>query len=336
MGLTLLPRRKGDCARELLAGQRPARGRADSVVCLQRRGFGDWLYFVRGPYSAKAIEIRTSVPRISAASGLAQSVGCADLLCEGRGAGRRRAGLGQRAAVLSLLGTAWAWLTARRRHSPGRCCCGFRSVLCVFGGLRLGAHLSARLVAALLVQHALRNGAAAGLALGLGFAAQFVLAAVNEFKPREQPSLAPRRARTLFACVALNAGKMLRERPLVYVEGTKNIDARRPTMSRFLRRCARCSPSAGRRGADGHVGLSGDRRLHRDSAAPDHQRERSGDLSRRAGRARRARGIVLAFDGDEIDRAVKAHPEGLTAVRRFSTPGKPAGTIYVSGTPVAH
>jgi hypothetical protein len=45
---------------------------------------------------------------------------------------------------------------------------------------------------------------------------------------------------------------------------------------------------------------------------------------------------VLAFDGDEIDHAVKAHPQGLTAVRRFSTPGKPAGTIYVSGTPVAH
>jgi len=43
-------------------------------------------------------------------------------------------------------------------------------------------------------------------------------------------------------------------------------------------------------------------------------------------------GIVLVFDGDEIDRAVKAHPQGLTAVRRFSTPGKPDGTIYISGT----
>jgi hypothetical protein len=40
--------------------------------------------------------------------------------------------------------------------------------------------------------------------------------------------------------------------------------------------------------------------------------------------------LVLAFDGDEIDRAVKAHPEGLTAVRRFSTAGKPDGTIYTS------
>jgi hypothetical protein len=46
--------------------------------------------------------------------------------------------------------------------------------------------------------------------------------------------------------------------------------------------------------------------------------------------------LVLAFDSDEIDRAVKAHPEGLTAVRHFSTAGKPDGTIYVSGTPVVH
>jgi hypothetical protein len=44
--------------------------------------------------------------------------------------------------------------------------------------------------------------------------------------------------------------------------------------------------------------------------------------------------IVVAFDGDQIDRAVKAHPEGLTAVRRFSTAEEPAGTIYVSGTPL--
>ncbi len=40
--------------------------------------------------------------------------------------------------------------------------------------------------------------------------------------------------------------------------------------------------------------------------------------------------IVLAFDGDEVDRAVKAHPAGLTAVRRFTAPGQPSGTLYVS------
>jgi hypothetical protein len=42
--------------------------------------------------------------------------------------------------------------------------------------------------------------------------------------------------------------------------------------------------------------------------------------------------LVLAFDGDEIDRAVKAHPAGLTAVQHFSAPGQPSATIYVSDT----
>jgi hypothetical protein len=45
--------------------------------------------------------------------------------------------------------------------------------------------------------------------------------------------------------------------------------------------------------------------------------------------------VVLAFDGDEIDQAVKAHPAGLTPVRRFTLAGQPAGTMYISGTPAA-
>ena len=43
--------------------------------------------------------------------------------------------------------------------------------------------------------------------------------------------------------------------------------------------------------------------------------------------------IVLAFDGDEVDQAVKAHPEGLTAVGRYIAKGQPTGTIYISDTP---
>jgi hypothetical protein len=42
--------------------------------------------------------------------------------------------------------------------------------------------------------------------------------------------------------------------------------------------------------------------------------------------------LLLAFDGDAVDRAVKAHPQGLRVVGRFSTPGQPNGTLYVSDT----
>ena len=47
--------------------------------------------------------------------------------------------------VVSLLGTAWAWLTARRRaFSLGAAALVSGSLLCVFGGLWIGADLSAR------------------------------------------------------------------------------------------------------------------------------------------------------------------------------------------------
>ena len=41
-------------------------------------------------------------------------------------------------------------------------------------------------------------------------------------------------------------------------------------------------------------------------------------------------GIVLAFDGDAVDGAVKTHPEGLRAVAHFVAKGQPPGTLYVA------
>ena len=78
--------------------------------------FGDWLEFARGPYSAKAIEMRTmSHGAGPAASRLARSMGLAALLPESCRDGRSRRGLGQHVLVLSHLGTLGAWLIARRR-----------------------------------------------------------------------------------------------------------------------------------------------------------------------------------------------------------------------------
>ena len=39
--------------------------------------------------------------------------------------------------------------------------------------------------------------------------------------------------------------------------------------------------------------------------------------------------IVVAFDGDEVDRAIKAHPEGLDVAGRF-TAEEPSATVYLS------
>jgi hypothetical protein len=40
--------------------------------------------------------------------------------------------------------------------------------------------------------------------------------------------------------------------------------------------------------------------------------------------------LVLAFDGDAIDRAVKANPTGLTKLQNFIAPGQPSATFYRS------
>jgi hypothetical protein len=174
-------------------------------------------------------------------------------------------------------------------------------------------------------------------ALGLGFAAQFVLAAVDEFKPHAvNPWWERCAAGVLFALIVVNAWQMLRERPQVYVEGTKNIEARRaydeqipPALRALL---------AERPQGVVLMDTSVFPEIVAFTGIPLRQTINESDLEiyRDALAAPAAHAaIVLAFDGDEIDRAVKEHPEGLTAVRRFSTPGKPSGTIYVSGTPGA-
>ena len=88
--------------------------------------FGDWLYFARGPYSAKAIEIRTATPGYPPHPGwhnlwvsLVFYVKTAEMDAAAKA-------WGATLLMLSALGTLCACLTARRRGFVGRCCCGSR------------------------------------------------------------------------------------------------------------------------------------------------------------------------------------------------------------------
>ncbi len=168
------------------------------------------------------------------------------------------------------------------------------------------------------------------LALGLGFAAQLVIVAVKDFKP----SWAKIVVSFLFAILALNAIAMVREHPLVYVESTKNVEARRPydlQIPPALRQLLAEKPGSvilmDTSAYPEIVALTGiplrqtinesDLEIYRDAlAAPSAQAA-----------------IVVTFDGDEVDRAVHAHPAGLTALRRFTAKDQPPATIYVTGTP---
>lgn len=289
--------------------------------------FGDWLEFARGPYSAKAIEIRTTDgfgpphpgwhnPWVGLLFYL--KVSEMDAFTIWRHA----------ALALSFVGTLGAWLTARWR--------GFAWTWLFWLPVPFYAYSVAYGSVPIFIPvwwpHSLYNTRYGmellpALAVGLGFVAQFILAAVSDFKP----NLRRYAAAALFVLIALNSWGLVLKRPLVYVEGTLNLHARvvfdeniPPAIRAQL---AHCPAGAVLMDTSVHpelVALTGirlrqtinesDRGAYRDALAAPAEHA----------------ALVLAFDGDAVDQAVKAHPAGLRAVAHIQARHQPSETLYVS------
>jgi hypothetical protein len=293
--------------------------------------FGDWLDFARGPYSAKAIELRTAPGSGSPHPGWHNpwvglmfyvKVSEMDAFVLWR----------HFALALSAMGTAGAWVVSRvgaRRR--------FAWVLLLwlpvpFYGYSV-AYGSVPIFIPVWWPHSFYNTRYGmellpALALGLGFVAQFVIGAVREFKPR----WARYAAAGLFVLVALNAWGLVRKRPLVYVEGAMNRRARAPfdeaippAMRAQLAQCPNGTVLMNTSVYPELVAMTGIplRQTINESDRWFYQAALAAPAEHAA--------LVLAFEGDEIDGAVKAHPQGLRAVARFTAKGEPSGTLYVSG-----
>jgi Dolichyl-phosphate-mannose-protein mannosyltransferase len=295
--------------------------------------FGDWLYFLRGPYSAKAIEMRTSVPGFPPHPGWHNPWVALVFYIKAAELDAAAASWGNVLLAFSVAGAAWAWATERRRTIAW--------VLLLALPVPFYAYSVAYGSVPIFLPvwwpyswYNLRYGIELlpALALGLGFVAEF---AISVCVPRElRPRWSNVAAAVLFVPIALNACQMLRERPLVYVEGTKNIDAHRPYELQIPP--ALRSLLAERPGGVILMITSADPQIVTLTGIPLRQTINESDLQiyRDALEAPAAHAaLVLAFDGDEVDRAVHAHPDGLTVYRRFSAPGQPTATLYVSGTP---
>ena len=293
--------------------------------------FGDWLDFARGPYSAKAIELHTAVGSGPPHPGWHNPWVALLFFIKTAEMDAAAASWGNILLALSLLGTAWAWLTARRRAMLWALLLWLPVPFYAYSI----AYGSVPVFIPVWWPHSWYNTRYGmellpALALGLGFAAQFSLAAVREFKPR----WASYAAALTFAALALNAYAIVREGPLTYVEGTRNIDARRPLEAQIppaLRALLATRP-----GGIVLMETSVYPQLVALTGIPLRQTINESDKQfYRAALAAPAThaALVLAFDGDEIDSAVHAHPEGLTAVQRFSAPGQPSATLYVTHTP---
>jgi hypothetical protein len=293
--------------------------------------FGDWLDFARGPYSARAIEVRTATPGLGPPHpgwhdpwvSLLFFVRTAELDASAEL-------WGNRVLILSAIGAAIACFTARRRAylwtlllwlpAPFYACSiAYGSVPIFIPKWWPHSWYNTRYGMELLP----------AFALSLGFVADSVLAVVRDFKP---PWV--KYAGVLLAALAVwNAWKVTAEKPLTYIEGTKNIQARLPfeeNIPPVLRALLATRP-----GATVLMKTSVYPNLVAFTGIPLRQtlNEGDGDLYRAALATPGAHAaIVVAFDGDEIDKAVKAHPEGLMAIGRYTAPEQASGTVYVSDT----
>jgi hypothetical protein len=186
-------RRGGLRSRGLLAGKRSVVAAAPIAWFIYNAAaFGDWLYFLRGPYSAKAIEIRTSVPGFPPHPGWHNPWVALIFYMKAAELGRCRRGLGQHLLALSLLGTAWGWLIARRR--------AFQWALLLWLPVPFYAYSVAYGSVPIFLPvwwpyswYNSRYGMELlpALALGLGFAAQFADCRGREFKNRSWAKLRP-------------------------------------------------------------------------------------------------------------------------------------------------
>ena len=304
--------------------------------------FGDWLYFARGPFSAKAIELRTAVtgwplhpgwhsPWVALLFFLKVSE-LDSVAAPGWGNV-----WGNIVLASAALGTVAAWLfekSAARRRALARTLLlwlpvpfyawsvAYGSVPIFFPAWWPYTWYNTRYGLELLP----------ALALGLGFAAQLAAESLRRIRLPSVAAALPKLAFTLlFALAGLNAFTLLRSGPIVYVEGAKNADARRPydnAIPPALRSLLIHDPRA-----PVLMNTSLYPEIVAFTGIPLRQTINESDLeiyrSALAAPAAHA-AIVVAFDGDEIDKAVKAHLGDFTLMGRFTAKYQPSAAIYAS------
>jgi hypothetical protein len=315
--------------------------------------FGDWLYFARGPYSAKAIELRTaasgagplhpgwhslhvsllfflkvsqldSIAAAAAGNKLANVVLALAFLGTIAVCIRQRTSGARRSAFWILLlwlpvpfytwsvayGSVpiffpnwWPYTLYNTRY-------GVELLPALAFGLGLAAHSLAGLLHRLGSSHIVAR-ISGRLALAPMLVALFFVVA--------------------FALTAIDLFGLFRDGPLVYLESTKNLDARLPydqdippvvedLLSLFPHAPVLMNTSA----YPEIVAITG---------IPLRQTINESDLEifhAALDAPARSAAVIVAFEGDEIDRAVKAHPQDLAVAARFAANTQPPATVYFS------
>ncbi len=310
--------------------------------------FGDWLYFARGPFSAKAIEIRTAAPGFPLHPGW-HNPWVALLFFLKVSELDSIAAWSNAVLALAVSATAAApWIgSIVRGPSARRRALAFVFLLWLpvpfytwsvaYGSVPIffpawwpftfyNTRYGLELLPALAIGIAFAAQIAAGFFLRLDvlrFVSRFrLLLSLEQFLPGLTFAL-------LFALAGLNSALLMLHNPIVYVEATKNLQARLPydrSIPPLLHDLLQGSPYA-----PVLMNTSVYPELVSLTGIPLSQTINEGDLEIfRAALASPSThaAIVVAFDGDDVDRAVKAHPAGLEIAGSFTAKGQPNASVY--------
>jgi hypothetical protein len=315
--------------------------------------FGDWLYFARGPFSAKAIELRTAAHGAGPLHPGWHNLWVSLLFylkvsqLDSIAAAAHGNLIANALLAVAALGTVAACL-AEMSHASRR---AIRWILLLWLPVPFYAwsvaYGSVPIFFPVWWPYTLYNTRYGlellpALALGLGFAAEFFVRAFRQprftlFASRlfNRVTLGPLLTGLVFtvcfAFAAINQVELLHAGPLVYVESTKNLAARLPydeAIPPVLDDLLSFEP---------HAPILMDTSAYPEIVAlagiPLRQTINESDLEIfRAALAAPATdaAIIVTYAGDDIDKAVKAHPENLAVAARFTANTQPAATIYFS------
>ncbi len=292
-------------------------------LAYNQKQFHDPLDFIRGPYSARAIEIKTTSPGASHYPGWHHLSIAGHYFIKAAELGAAPSRLGNVLLVLVLAGAAVA---LRRRQA--------RAVLALLWlPLPFYAYSVAYGSVPIFIPpwppyawYNTRYGLELlpAFALGLAFAADAALAWINRRAPRWTAAAIG----ALLVLVAFNSIAVLRARPLVFAEVVANSRTRLPFEGALARALATL-PGAGRilMYTSDHIGAV------QQAGIPLVRTINDTDyLAWSAALAHPAQAVpfVVAIDGDALARAVTAHPEGLTLLDVICSTGQPCARIYTA------
>jgi hypothetical protein len=299
--------------------------------------FGDWLFFARGPFSAKAIELRTAAPGWPPHPGWHNPWVSLLFFLKVSELDSTAAACGNVVLAFAALGTAYALFAEKKRAG--------RSVLAWALLLWIPVPFYAYSVAYGSVPifippwwphnwYNTRYGLELlpALALGLGFVAHFAVESLRRLAAPRIVQVLPRIAFALFfVLVGFNFLMQLREHPPVYVEGTKNLEARLayddaipPLLQELLSTLPRAPVLMDTSAYPELVAFTGIP-LRQTINESDKEFFRAALAAPAASAA-----VIVAFDGDAIDHAVREHPANLDVAGRFTAKDQPTATVYVS------